>query len=201
MSPDQHEKAANAAETKKAVEAREKIDKAEAARRHAEYFTFKEGGRSPTDSSAPADPVQQNDPHYSAPIKRDRPLSPTQANREGLPCQQTLPCLAKQKSSSSGIGSGSDAVAFATHTTDGVSADRWLNGRAWFAVVGTLAHYPASRFPSVLRASGGGGSGKEKRGEKRGAQRPRPHTTATGGGPDAWGNRAGNARVPRGQGG
>ena len=98
MSPDPHGKAANAAETKKAVEAREEIEKAEAARRHTGSLVFKEGGGSPTDCSAFAYPAQQNNPHYQAPIKRDRPLSPTQPNRERLPCP------AKEKSTSSGIG-------------------------------------------------------------------------------------------------
>ena len=44
MSPDQHEKAAKAAETKEVVDAREEIEKAEAAHRHAEYLAFRESG-------------------------------------------------------------------------------------------------------------------------------------------------------------
>ena len=44
MSPDPHRRAAKAAGNQKAVDAREEIEKAEAAHRHAEYLAFREGG-------------------------------------------------------------------------------------------------------------------------------------------------------------
>ena len=44
MSPDQQRTAAKAAAIQKAVDARKEIEKAEAARHHAEYLAFKEGG-------------------------------------------------------------------------------------------------------------------------------------------------------------
>ena len=54
MSPDQQRKAAKAAEIQKAVNARQEIEKAEAAHRHAEYLAFKEGGGSSPGYSTPA---------------------------------------------------------------------------------------------------------------------------------------------------
>ena len=85
MSPDRQRKAAKAAEIQKAVDAREEIEKAEAARRHQEYLAFGVGGGSSSGYSAPAAPswgtdpaapVQQHDPRYSALIKQDGPFEP-----------------------------------------------------------------------------------------------------------------------------
>ena len=78
LSPDQQRKAAKAAGTKKAADARKETEKPETARRPMEYLANKECGRSPTEYSDPATPVQQNDHLCSAPDKQARPLSPDQ---------------------------------------------------------------------------------------------------------------------------
>jgi hypothetical protein len=95
LTPEQQRKAAKAAEIKRAVDARKEIEKAEAAKRHAEYLAFKEGGGSSApassswDAPAPAPaasswdsapaPVAANDPRYSSPAKREKRVTPADA--------------------------------------------------------------------------------------------------------------------------
>ena len=85
--PDQQRKAAKAAGNQKAVDAHKEIKKAVADRRHAEHLAFKEGGglsfgccahAASRWDSAPAAPVQQNDPRYPAPIEQNQPSGPDQ---------------------------------------------------------------------------------------------------------------------------
>ena len=82
MSPDQQQKAAQAAENRKAVDAHKEIEKATADRRHGEHLAVKEGGGSSSGyavhaasswDAAPDALVQQDNPRYPAAINQDRP--------------------------------------------------------------------------------------------------------------------------------